>query len=105
VWSGRPDAAQGERLRRRCKGHHSGLRLMFSQFGRGLEKCTVAYFKRSIRNAAREGQRRSGPQGTILVFSDKRRTKSSGLINQVIVVSLQCYYTIGTHLRGPKNRT
>lgn len=51
--------AQGERLRRRCRGHHSGLRLMFAQFGRGLEKCTVAYFKRSLTgNAAREGQRR-----------------------------------------------
>ncbi|ROI16343.1 hypothetical protein DPX16_12461 [Anabarilius grahami] len=50
--------AQGERLRRRCRGHHSGLRLMFTQFGRGLEKCTVAYFKRSLTgNAAREGQR------------------------------------------------
>lgn len=52
--------AQGERLRRRCRGHHrSGRRLMFAQVGRGLEKCTVAYFKRSLtRNAAREGQGR-----------------------------------------------
>ncbi len=62
--------AQGELLRRRCRGHHSGLRLMFTQVGRGLWHTLKEVWLETLPEKGREGERTiDGDPGHRVVLS------------------------------------